>query len=200
MVRLFATKLPLFQLSFKFCNHYCFCHDCQGRAYLFDQCVNITIGPAEDRLLMTGLHSVSDIYCKRCKGIVGWTYAKAYESSQKYKEGKFIIEKINLNLEESDYFDVCHPAGERGDRWRQRTMSWGSAGSLISAPCSPADLSLGRENFYQSYNKDVSPVLRRHWELKTAASTDVSLAEISPLDSNNELISQMTSLPQAPVL
>mmetsp|Transcript_22698 Transcript_22698/g.30021 ORF Transcript_22698/g.30021 Transcript_22698/m.30021 type:complete len:215 (+) Transcript_22698:1059-1703(+) len=111
-----------------------------GRAYLFDQCVNVTVGPAEDRLLITGLHSVCDIFCKRCKGMVGWTYAKAYESSQKYKEGKFIIEKINLHLEESDYYDVSHPAGERTDRWRKRSMSWGSEKSITSSPGSGKDM------------------------------------------------------------
>ena len=86
---------------------------------------------------MTGMHSVSDIFCRRCKTMVGWTYAKAYESSQKYKEGKFIIEKINLHVEESDYYEVRHPAGERGDRWRKRALSWGSEGSLLSDPLSP---------------------------------------------------------------
>eukprot|EP00546_Thalassionema_frauenfeldii_P003301 CAMPEP_0178932742 /NCGR_PEP_ID=MMETSP0786-20121207/22819_1 /TAXON_ID=186022 /ORGANISM="Thalassionema frauenfeldii, Strain CCMP 1798" /LENGTH=270 /DNA_ID=CAMNT_0020610133 /DNA_START=497 /DNA_END=1306 /DNA_ORIENTATION=- len=101
-------------------------HGRHGRAYLFDQCVNVVIGPAEDRLLITGLHSVCDMFCKRCKGMVGWTYAKAYEASQKYKEGKYIIEKINLHMEESDYYTVSHPAGERPDRWRLRSMSWGS--------------------------------------------------------------------------
>jgi hypothetical protein len=58
--------------------------------------------------------------------MVGWTYAKAYETSQKYKEGKYIIEKINLHLEASDYFDVAPPAGERKDRFRARSLSWGS--------------------------------------------------------------------------
>jgi Yippee zinc-binding/DNA-binding /Mis18, centromere assembly len=100
-------------------------HGRHGRAYLFDQCVNVTIGPSEDRRLITGMHTVSDIFCKRCKTLVGWTYLKAYESNQKYKEGKYIIEKINLHLEESDYYTVAPPAGERTDRWRQRSMSWG---------------------------------------------------------------------------
>ena len=58
--------------------------------------------------------------------MVGWTYSRAYESSQKYKEGKFIVEKINLHLEESDYYDVAPPAGERQDRFRVRSISWGS--------------------------------------------------------------------------
>jgi len=101
-------------------------HGRHGRAYLFDHCVNVRIGPAEDRLLITGLHSVNDIFCKRCKNMVGWTYSRAYESNQKYKEGKFIVEKINLHLEESDYYDVAPPAGERKDRFRARAMSWGS--------------------------------------------------------------------------
>jgi Yippee zinc-binding/DNA-binding /Mis18, centromere assembly len=101
-------------------------HGKHGRAYLFDQCVNVTIGRSENRLLMTGLHSVSDIFCKRCKDCVGWTYIQAFEASQKYKEGKFIIEKIYLHLEESDYYDAAPPAGERSDRWRKRSMSWGS--------------------------------------------------------------------------
>ncbi|OEU21086.1 yippee-domain-containing protein [Fragilariopsis cylindrus CCMP1102] len=101
-------------------------HGRHGRAYLFDDCVNVTIGPAEDRILITGLHSVCDIFCKRCKNLVGWTYYRAYEDSQKYKEGKFIVEKINLHLEESDYYDVAPPAGERKDRFRARSISWGS--------------------------------------------------------------------------
>ncbi len=106
-----------------------------GRAYLFDQCVNITTGPPEDRILITGLHTVSDISCKRCQALVGWTYAKAYEPSQKYKEGKYIIEKIYLHMEESDYYTVDRPAGERGDRWQVRSMSWGSEESQRGFAC-----------------------------------------------------------------
>jgi hypothetical protein len=58
--------------------------------------------------------------------MIGWTYAKAYESSQKYKEGKYIVEKINLHLEESDCYSIAPPAGERKDRFRARSISWGS--------------------------------------------------------------------------
>mmetsp|Transcript_39915 Transcript_39915/g.96304 ORF Transcript_39915/g.96304 Transcript_39915/m.96304 type:complete len:244 (-) Transcript_39915:126-857(-) len=100
-------------------------HGRHGRAFLFDHCVNVDIGPAEERPLMTGLHSVCDIFCKRCKGMVGWTYIKAYESSQKYKEGKFILEKINLHLEASDHYRVAPPPGEKNDRFRARSISWG---------------------------------------------------------------------------
>jgi hypothetical protein len=116
-----------------------------GRAYLFDNCVNVSIGPPEDRLLITGLHSVCDIFCKRCNSMVGWTYARAYETSQKYKEGKFIVEKINLHLEESDYYDVAAPAGERTDRFRARSISWGS-------DCCPMGTSSGSVDRHQQEN------------------------------------------------
>ena len=74
---------------------------------------------------MTGMHSVSDIFCKVCNSTVGWKYVishfvshcgllasfffrshpdcfcshlqeKAHEESQKYKEGKYILEKAKV--------------------------------------------------------------------------------------------------------
>uniref|UniRef100_A0A1A8B882 Yippee-like 1 n=2 Tax=Nothobranchius TaxID=28779 RepID=A0A1A8B882_NOTFU len=59
----------------------------QGRAYLFNSVVNVGCGPAEERVLLTGLHAVADIYCENCKTTLGWKYEHAFESSQKYKEG-----------------------------------------------------------------------------------------------------------------
>lgn len=63
-----------------------------GKAYLFDNVVNITAGDAGERNMTTGRHVVRDIFCKQCKETVGWKYDKAYEASEKYKEGKFILE------------------------------------------------------------------------------------------------------------
>jgi hypothetical protein len=63
-----------------------------GKAYLFDSVVNITAGEAGERNMTTGRHVVRDIFCKQCKETVGWKYDKAYEASEKYKEGKFILE------------------------------------------------------------------------------------------------------------
>lgn len=36
--------------------------------------VNVSAGPQEDRMMTTGLHTVSDIYCNSCLQIVGWKY------------------------------------------------------------------------------------------------------------------------------
>jgi len=71
-----------------------------GRAYLFDHVINVNTGPTENRLLLTGLHVVADIYCNACASRVGWKYIEAFEESQKYKEGKFILEKAMILKEE----------------------------------------------------------------------------------------------------
>lgn len=63
---------------------------------MFNNVVNFTLGPKEDRLLITGLHTVADIYCSCCNTVLGWKYEMAYEETQKYKEGKFIIEKARV--------------------------------------------------------------------------------------------------------
>lgn len=36
--------------------------------------VNVGCGPAEERVLLTGLHAVADIYCECCKTMLGWKY------------------------------------------------------------------------------------------------------------------------------
>ncbi|XP_041785218.1 protein yippee-like isoform X2 [Anopheles merus] len=68
----------------------------QGRAYLFNSVVNVACGQAEERVLLTGLHAVADIYCECCRTPLGWKYEHAFESSQKYKEGKYIIELAHM--------------------------------------------------------------------------------------------------------
>jgi len=55
--------------------------------------VNVDVHEQEDRVLLTGMHTIADITCQGCCARLGWTYIKAYHHSQKYKEGKFIIER-----------------------------------------------------------------------------------------------------------
>lgn len=68
-------------------------HSKHGRAYLFNAATNYVCGDREERLMTTGLHVVCDVYCCKCYGPVGWKYEVAYEKSQKYKEGKVILER-----------------------------------------------------------------------------------------------------------
>ncbi|KAL2895279.1 hypothetical protein RDABS01_011188 [Bienertia sinuspersici] len=67
-----------------------------GRAFLFSHGMNVEVGPKEDRHLMTILYIVIDIYCADCRLVLGWKYLRAYESSQKYNEGKFIFKKSKI--------------------------------------------------------------------------------------------------------
>lgn len=55
--------------------------------------VNTQASEPSDRNMTTGRHTVRDIACRQCKEVVGWKYDKAYESTEKYKEGKFILEQ-----------------------------------------------------------------------------------------------------------
>ena len=34
----------------------------------------MALGPKEDRLLITGLHTVCDIHCTTCNAVLGWKY------------------------------------------------------------------------------------------------------------------------------
>ncbi|BBH00650.1 Pentatricopeptide repeat superfamily protein [Prunus dulcis] len=77
--------------------------------------VNISLGPIEERQLISGLHTVNDVYCSSCQQILGWKYDKAYEPSQKYKEGMYILERERM-LKEGDL------KARRGDSLKWRYM------------------------------------------------------------------------------
>ncbi len=64
-----------------------------GKAFLFNSVVNVQLGEAGERNMITGRHVVRDISCRQCKEVVGWKYDRAYESTEKYKEGKYILEQ-----------------------------------------------------------------------------------------------------------
>lgn len=63
-----------------------------GKAYLFSAVVNVIQGDPGERNMTTGKHVVRDIACKQCRETVGWKYDKAFENSEKYKEGSYILE------------------------------------------------------------------------------------------------------------
>ncbi|XP_073017174.1 protein yippee-like isoform X2 [Primulina eburnea] len=65
--------------------------------------VNVTFGEREERLMTTGMHIAADIFCALCGSLVGWNYETAQEKSQKYKEGKSVLER----------FKICGPNGSR---------------------------------------------------------------------------------------
>ncbi|KAH9942373.1 yippee-domain-containing protein [Epithele typhae] len=58
--------------------------------------VNLKMGKREDRPLMTGVHTVADVFCMGCNDRMGWYYHKASDHTQKYKEGKYLLEREKL--------------------------------------------------------------------------------------------------------
>ncbi|WMV34847.1 hypothetical protein MTR67_028232, partial [Solanum verrucosum] len=68
----------------------------KGKAFLFAHVRNVVVGTNEEKRLTTGLHTIADIYCVDCNEVLGWKYEKAVEPSQKYKEGKFILELCKI--------------------------------------------------------------------------------------------------------
>jgi hypothetical protein len=49
---------------------------CLNLLMLLMPSVNVTVGEKEDRMTITGMYSVSDIFCVGCGEIVGWKYVR----------------------------------------------------------------------------------------------------------------------------
>ena len=67
-------------------------HGKHGQAVLVTRCENCYFGASEQKMLLTGLHIVRDIYCRVCDSDLGWTYDFAHEERERYKISKFVIE------------------------------------------------------------------------------------------------------------
>ncbi|KAF8893572.1 hypothetical protein BD779DRAFT_1435836 [Infundibulicybe gibba] len=77
-----------------------------GRGYLIHSALNVKLGRREDRPLLTGVHTVADAFCVGCNERLGWYYHKAADYSQKYKEGKYLLERERLVKENAWSLDV----------------------------------------------------------------------------------------------
>ncbi|CAF2102140.1 BnaA05g27770D [Brassica napus] len=86
-----------------------------GKAYLFSKVANVYAGKKEDRMMMTGMHTVVDIYCVKCGSYVGWRYEFAFEKNQKYKEGKSVLERYKVCGPDGNNYWVAAQEVEAGD-------------------------------------------------------------------------------------
>ncbi|KAF5728693.1 protein yippee-like [Tripterygium wilfordii] len=68
----------------------------KGRAFLFNKVVNVMFGQQEERIMLSGMHTVEDILCCCCGQLLGWKYVAAQDKHQKYKEGKFVLERWRI--------------------------------------------------------------------------------------------------------
>ncbi|XP_034882613.1 protein yippee-like 2 isoform X2 [Mirounga leonina] len=98
----------------------------QGRAYLFNSVVNVGCGPAEERVLLTGLHAVADIYCENCKTTLGWKYVSTEESGRCREDCEGVTESLVLE----DCFlilascDLVGLSSSRNSQWNPKSRSW----------------------------------------------------------------------------
>ncbi|KAI5851596.1 yippee family protein [Morchella snyderi] len=89
-----------------------------GRAYLLSTlpAAGITLSPPTPRPLITGMHTVSDMACAVCGEGIGWKYVSAEKEDQRYKVGKYILERERV-VKVSAWEQVAGPemAGGRGE-------------------------------------------------------------------------------------
>uniref|UniRef100_A0A3Q7GBY5 Yippee domain-containing protein n=1 Tax=Solanum lycopersicum TaxID=4081 RepID=A0A3Q7GBY5_SOLLC len=74
-----------------------------GKAYLFRKVVNVTSCEIENRMMMTGMHTVADIFCVCCG-----SNETAHEMSQKYKEGKSVLERFKICGPDVSHYSASH--------------------------------------------------------------------------------------------
>ncbi|KAL1254765.1 hypothetical protein QQF64_016994 [Cirrhinus molitorella] len=79
-----------------------------GRAFLFNKVLNLQYSEVQDRVMLTGRHMVRDVSCKNCNSKLGWIYEFATEDSQRYKEGRVILERALVR--ESEGFEEHVPS------------------------------------------------------------------------------------------
>lgn len=88
-----------------------------GKAYLFSDCVNIYTGSPEDRILLTGVHTVVDIFCRECKTLLGWKYVTFSFNIFKISLLSFFILLFEVLLNNNQIFRKMHLKMQRNIRW-----------------------------------------------------------------------------------
>ncbi|KAL8171900.1 hypothetical protein V2J09_023704 [Rumex salicifolius] len=91
-------------------------HCRRGKAYLFDNAVNITVGASEEKSMLSGAHIIAEIFCCCCGQILGWKYESVHEKSQKYKEGKFVLERWRIvDGADTEFYIDTRPTSDTED-------------------------------------------------------------------------------------
>ena len=81
----------------------------RGKAALFASTLNTALAAPSVLLMDTGAHTVQECACARCGAYLGWRVARAHESSEKWKEGRFLLELALLAESAPDPDDLPTP-------------------------------------------------------------------------------------------
>ncbi|KIY50346.1 hypothetical protein FISHEDRAFT_14648, partial [Fistulina hepatica ATCC 64428] len=63
-----------------------------GKASLFKEIYNVRSHRAHIMLMVTGVHSLSELSCSHCNAYLGFFIVCAHEESEKWKEGSYLLE------------------------------------------------------------------------------------------------------------
>ena len=83
----------------------------------------MNVGSKDDRMMTTGLHTVCDIFCVACGAILGWKYLVAFDKGQRYKEGKFILDRSTALAARDAAAAAAHAHADRGHNHHARVAS-----------------------------------------------------------------------------
>ncbi|KAL8283322.1 hypothetical protein RQP46_005732 [Phenoliferia psychrophenolica] len=145
-----------------------------GRACLFKNAVNVGASQPEERIMTTGLHTVRDIWCVRCKITLGWKYDAAYEVNQKYKEGKFIIENALRDHTAPVWPPFAPPAANTASR------SLHTLASSVRSTLGNSFTSTACPSFFQNFLADPTFIACAPFSLLLSTSSAFFTAEKSP--------------------
>ena len=57
---------------------------------------NVTLSTPRVRLMNSGAHTMQELTCSKCSTYLGWKINKAFEESERWKEGHYLMELENL--------------------------------------------------------------------------------------------------------
>ncbi|KAF9029015.1 yippee-domain-containing protein, partial [Hymenopellis radicata] len=67
-----------------------------GKASLFTEIHHVNLSRPTVHLMNTGAHTMEEISCSTCHTYLGWHIVRAHSSSERWKEGHFLLELENL--------------------------------------------------------------------------------------------------------
>lgn len=90
-----------------------------GPAMLAENTVNLVEGEITRRAMITGMHHVCAIHCLSCKHYLGWKYEFTHADSQRYKEGRFVLENAYMRLKDGRLEKFENPHHHKGPPHRR---------------------------------------------------------------------------------
>ncbi|RRT63458.1 hypothetical protein B296_00041924, partial [Ensete ventricosum] len=88
--------------------------------------VNVTVGIKEERLMITGMHTVSDIFCVGCGSIVGWKYVRLISIPYWLNHSVFMTAIVDPILDHFRMLLMKRPRSTKKGKlfWRGDLLPW----------------------------------------------------------------------------